>query len=343
VTLSNPLIPLHHVTSNQSTPQNRSSSPNPRLLESVRAAIRLRHYSYRTEKAYVDWIRRFIVFHRKRHPRDMGGDEVRDFLSHLASDRQVSPATQGQALAALLFLYKRVLNVELPWIDDVVRAHRPKRLPTVLTREEAQRVLAHVPGVHRLIAGLLYGSGLRLLEALRLRVKDVDFYHRRLMVRDGKGFKDRVTILPESLAEELAAHLKNVKLLHEHALNAGYGGVELSHALARKYPRAPVQWGWQYVFPAARPTLDPRSGAKRRHHVHEESVQRQVRNAARLAGIEKPVSPHTFRHSFATHLLEAGYDIRTVQELLGHKDVATTQIYTHVMAPGKNAVKSPLD
>ena len=273
----------------------------------------------------------------------MGGDEVRDFLSHLANDRQVSPATQAQALAALLFLYKRVMNVDLPWIDNVVRAHRPKRLPTVLTREEARRVIAQMFGVHRLIAGLLYGSGLRLLEALRLRVKDVDFYHRRILIRDGKGMKDRVTILSVSAAEELQLHLKNVRLLHEHAIEHGFGGVELPHALARKYPRAYLQWGWQYVFPAVRPSADPRTGKIRRHHVHEESVQRQVRAAARAANIERPVSPHTFRHSFATHLLETGYDIRTVQELLGHKDVSTTQIYTHVMAPGSNPVRSPLD
>jgi len=312
-------------------------------MDSVRAAIRVRHYSFRTEKAYVDWIRRFILFNKKRHPRDMGGPEVAAFLNHLANDRQVSSATQAQALAALLFLYKRVINVALPWIGDVVRAHRPNRLPTVLTREESQRVIAHLRGVHWLIAGLLYGSGLRLLEALRLRVKDVDFYHRRILVRDGKGAKDRVTILAKSVATALEAHLKNVRVLHDDAVTRGFGGVELPYALERKYPHAHLRWGWQYVFPAARPTRDSRTGTTRRHHVHEESVQRHVRNAARAAGLEKPVSPHTFRHSFATHLLEAGYDIRTVQELLGHKDVSTTQIYTHVMAPGKNAVHSPFD
>ena len=312
-------------------------------MDSVRATVRVRHYSYRTEKAYVDWIRRFILFNKKRHPRDMGGPEVAAFLNHLANDRQVSSATQAQALAALLFLYKRVINVALPWIGDVVRAHRPKRLPTVLTREESQRVIAHLRGVHWLIAGLLYGSGLRLLEALRLRVKDVDFYHRRILVRDGKGAKDRVTILAKSVATALEAHLKNVRVLHDDAVTRGFGGVELPYALERKYPHAHLRWGWQYVFPAARPTRDSRTGTTRRHHVHEESVQRHVRNAARAAGLEKPVSPHTFRHSFATHLLEAGYDIRTVQELLGHKDVSTTQIYTHVMAPGKNAVHSPFD
>ena len=312
-------------------------------MDSVRAAIRVRHYSFRTEKAYVDWIRRFILFNKKRHPRDMGGPEVAAFLNYLANDRQVSSATQAQALAALLFLYKRVINVALPWIGDVVRAHRPKRLPTVLTREESQRVIAHLRGVHWLIAGLLYGSGLRLLEALRLRVKDVDFYHRRILVRDGKGAKDRVTILAKSVATALEAHLKNVRVLHDDAVTRGFGGVELPYALERKYPHAHLRWGWQYVFPAARPTRDSRTGTTRRHHVHKESVQRHVRNAARAAGLEKPVSPHTFRHSFATHLLEAGYDIRTVQELLGHKDVSTTQIYTHVMAPGKNAVHSPFD
>ncbi len=315
----------------------------PRLLDSVRAEIRLRHFSYRTEKAYVDWIRRFILHHDRRHPREMGGDEVRQFLSHLANDRNVSAATQAQALAALLFLYKRVLNVDLPWIDNVVRARRPKRLPTVLTQAEAQRVLANLSGPHALVAGLLYGSGLRLLEALRLRVKDVDLYHRRLLVRDGKGGKDRVTILPSSLVDVLGAHLRRVRVLHEQAVARGFGGVDLPFALSRKYPRAHLQWNWQYIFPATRVSQDPRGETMRRHHLHEESIQRHVRNAARAAGIEKPVSPHTFRHSFATHLLENGYDIRTVQELLGHRDVSTTQIYTHVMAPGSTAVRSPLD
>jgi integron integrase len=309
----------------------------------VRAEIHLRHYSYRTEKAYVEWIRRYIRFHGKQHPKLLGGDAVRGFLSHLATQLHVAPATQAQALAALLFLYKRVLRVDLPWIDDVVRAHRPKRLPTVLDKTEAHGVIAHLRGDHWLIAGLLYGSGLRLLESLRLRIKDLDLYHRRILVRNGKGAKDRVTIVSAAMIEPLRQHLSRVRTLHDHALASGFGGVELPYALARKYPRAHQQWAWQYVFPAARPTLDPRSGQRRRHHVHEQSVQRHVRNAARAAGIEKPVSPHTFRHSFATHLLEAGYDIRTVQELLGHSDVSTTQIYTHVMAPGKNSVRSPFD
>jgi integron integrase len=318
-------------------------SQAPRLLDEVRKAIRVRHYSYRTEKAYVDWIRRFVIFHGKQHPRLMGGVEVEKFLSHLARARNVSAATQGQALAALLFLYKRVLNVDLPWIDNVVRATRPKRLPTVLSQQEAQSVLANLQGVYWLIGVLFYGSGLRLTEALRLRIKDLDLENLRILVRDGKGRKDRVTILPAALVTHLRAHLAKVRELHRQAIERGFGGVELPFALERKYPRAHLAWGWQYVFPATRPSVDPRTSTRRRHHVFEDSVQRQVRNAARSAGIEKPVSPHTFRHSFATHLLENGYDIRTVQELMGHKDVSTTQIYTHVMTKGTSAVKSPFD
>jgi integron integrase len=315
----------------------------PRLLDEVRKAIRLRHFSYRTEKSYVDWIRRFVVFHEKRHPKEMGGPEVEQFLSHLARDRNVSAATQGQALAALLFLYKRVLNVDLPWIDNVVRATRPKRLPTVLSQQDAQSVLANLQGVYWLIGALFYGSGLRLTEALRLRVKDLELGNCRIVVRDGKGSKDRVTILPITLVPHLRAHLERMRELHQQAITRGVGGVELPFALERKYPRAPMEWGWQYVFPATRTSIDPRTGKRRRHHIFEDTVQRHVRSAARAAGIEKPVSPHTFRHSFATHLLENGYDIRTVQELMGHKDVSTTQIYTHVMAKGTSSVKSPFD
>jgi integron integrase len=318
--------------------------PSPsRLLDKVRDEINVRHYSLRTRKAYVEWIVRYIRFHGRRHPRDLGGDEVRAFLSHLATDLQVAPATQAQALSALLFLYKHVLKADLPWIDNVVRAHRPRRLPTVLTKDEARKVIAHLRGDYWLIAGLLYGSGLRLMEALRLRVKDLDLYHHRIAVRSGKGAKDRMTIVSPALIEPLRQHLAKARTLHDHAMASGYGGVELPHALARKYPRAFQQWGWQYVFPAAKPSRDPRTGAYQRHHVHEQSVQRQVRYAAQRVGIEKPVSPHTFRHSFATHLLEAGYDIRTVQELLGHRDVSTTQLYTHVMTPGKNSVRSPFE
>ena len=314
-----------------------------RLLEAVRNEIRLRRFSYRTEQAYVDWIHRFVNFHEKRHPRDMGGPAVAKFLSHLASDRNVSGATQNQALAALLFLYKRVLNVKLPWIGDVVRASRPKRLPTVLSQRDAQRVLANLQGVYWLIGALFYGSGLRLTEALRLRVKDLELASYRVVVRDGKGNKDRVSILSASLVPHLKTHLAKVRELHHQAIRSGHGGVALPFALERKYPHAHLQWGWQYVFPAARPSLDPRSRTYRRHHILEDTVQRHVRKAALAAGIHKPVSPHTFRHSFATHLLENGYDIRTVQELMGHKDVPTTQIYTHVMEKGKNSVKSPFD
>lgn len=316
---------------------------SPRLLDEVRRAIRLRHFSYRTEKAYVDWIRRFVMYHGKRHPKLMGGTEVEEFLSHLARDRNVAAATQGQALAALLFLYKRVLNVDLPWIEDVVRATRPRRLPTVLSQAEAKSVLANLQGVYWLIGVLFYGSGLRLTEALRLRVKDLELDNCRILVRNGKGGKDRVTILPAALVPHLRAHLTKVRELHRQSVARGFGGVELPFALERKYPHAHLQWGWQYVFPATRPSVDPRTKTRRRHHVFEDTVQRQVRNAARAAGIEKPVSPHTFRHSFATHLLENGYDIRTVQVLMGHKDVTTTQIYTHVMAKGTNSVKSPFD
>ena len=315
----------------------------PRLLDRVRERLRLKHYSYRTEQQYVAWIRRFILFHGKRHPAVMGGAEVEAFLSHLPTQRGVSASTQNQALSALLFLYRGVLNIELPWLDNVVRAKRSQRVPVVLTKEEVRAVLTHLQGEHWLIASLLYASGLRLMEALRLRVKDVDFDFRQIIVRDGKGAKDRVTVLSERLMDPLRQHLQRVRGRHEMALTRGYAGVELPDALARKYPRAHVEWGWQYVFPARRPSRDPRTGAWRRHHVIEDSVQRQVRNAVRAAGVVKPASCHTFRHCFATHLLEHAYDIRTVQELLGHSDVATTQIYTHVMRKGASAVRSPFD
>jgi len=341
---SNSLIRLHHFPPNQSIARIASNMPpTRRLLDEVRKAIRLRHYSYRTEKTYVHWIWRFVVFHGKQHPKLLGGEEVEKFLSHLAQERNVAAATQSQALAALLFLYKRVLNVDLPWIHNVVRATRPKRLPTVLGQQEVQSVLANLQGVYWLIGVLLYGSGLRLTEALRLRVKDLELENLRILVRDGKGGKDRVTILPESLVMHLRSHLAKTRELHRQAIERGFGGADLPHALERKYPRAHLEWGWQYVFPATRASLNPRTQERRRHHVFEDSVQRYVRNAARAAGIEKPVSPHTFRHSFATHLLENGYDIRSVQELMGHKDVSTTQIYTHVMTKGTNSVKSPFD
>jgi integron integrase len=318
------------------------SSP-PRLLDQLRYQIRLRHYSYRTEEAYVGWVRRFIVFHGRRHPSTMGAAEVETFLSYLATQRNVAAATQGQALSAVMFLYKAVLKTDLPWLANVVRATRPRRLPVVLTQTEARAVIGQLQGTPWLVASLLYGSGLRVLEALRLRIKDVDLKILQLTVRDGKGGKDRVTVLPGSVVEPLVAHLARVRALHEHALETGFGGVELPYALERKHPRAHLEWAWQYVFPAATPSIYPRTGIRRRHHLLEENIQRAVRAAARRVGIMKPVSPHTFRHSFATHLLEAGYDIRTVQELLGHKDVSTTQIYTHVMQKGANAVMSPLD
>ncbi len=315
----------------------------PRLLDQVRQKLRTLHYSYRTEQQYVHWIRRFILFHDRRHPSSLGATEVEAYLTHLAVDRKVSASTQNQALAAILFLYKYVLESELPWLDRIVRAKRSQYLPVVLSPAEVASILERMEGQYRLIANLLYGSGLRITEALRLRVKDVNFAYRQVIVRDGKGSKDRVTILPDVLVASLQAHLVAVRARHEHALQRGYGGVELPFALERKYPNAHLEWGWQYVFPAAQPSIDPRSGARRRHHVFPDTLQRHVKRAAREAGIDRPVSCHTFRHSFATHLLERGYDIRTVQELLGHRDVKTTQIYTHVMRRGANAVQSPLD
>ncbi len=273
----------------------------------------------------------------------MGAREVEGFLSYLASERNVAAATQAQALAAILFLYKAVLGTELPWLENIVRATRPRRLPVVLTPTEARAVIGHIEGPQWLVANLLYGSGLRVLEALRLRVKDVDLRIQQLTVRDGKGGKDRVTMVPAALVAPLTVHLARIREQHELAKARGFGGVELPFALERKYPQAHLEWAWQYVFPSAQPCADPRSGVRRRHHLREATVQRAVRAAARRAGIMQSVSPHTFRHSFATHLLEAGYDIRTVQELLGHKDVSTTQIYTHVMQKGANAVRSPLD
>jgi integron integrase len=315
----------------------------PRLLDQVRDRLRTLHYSYRTEQQYLFWIKRFIVFHGKRHPSGMAAAEVEEFLSHLAVDRKVSASTQNQALAAILFLYKKVLQVELPWLDGIVRAKRSTYLPVVLTTAEVRSILAHLKGEYWLIGNLLYGAGLRLREALQLRVKDLHFEYRQLIVRSAKGAKDRATILPEVLLGPLQQHLERVQARHESAVRNGCAGVELPYALERKYPNAHLEWGWQYVFPAERPSRDPRSGAWCRHHVYPDSVQRHVKAAIKAAGIAKPASCHTFRHCFATHLLERGYDIRTVQELLGHADVKTTQIYTHVMRKGANAVQSPLD
>jgi integron integrase len=315
----------------------------PRLLDRLREAIRMRHYSRRTEKAYVGWVRRYVVFHGKRHPSLLGKDEASAFLSHLATQGRVSASTQNQALSALLFLYRDVLASDIGWLDDVVRARRPARVPAVLTREEVADVLARMRGPEALIASLLYGSGLRLLEACRLRVKDVDLDRAEMVVRDGKGARDRVTMLPRRLLATLAAQLERVRQQHRLDLAAGRGSVELPDALARKYPRAPFEPGWQWVFPATRVHRDPTSGLDRRHHLHESVVQKAVHAAVRAAGIAKRASCHTLRHSFATHLLEAGYDIRTIQELLGHKDVSTTMIYTHVLNRGGRGVRSPLD
>ena len=315
----------------------------PRLLDQVRDRIRLKHYSIRTEDTYVEWTRRFILFHGKRHPREMGPGEVESFLTHLAVQGRVSASTQNQAKSALLFLYKEVLGEELPWLDNIETAKRPARLPVVLTVEEVTAILAGVDGAGGLILKLLYGTGMRILECLRLRVKDINFTKREIIVREGKGFKDRVTMLPASLTESMQAHLNRVERLHVADLAEGYGEVYLPYALERKYPKAAREWGWQYVFPSVKRSVDPRTGAVRRHHAHEQNVQRIMRRAVRAAGIAKPATPHTLRHSFATHLLEAGYDIRTVQELLGHADVSTTMIYTHVLNRGGRAVRSPLD
>ena len=315
----------------------------PRLLDQVRARLRLKHYSLRTEQAYVGWIRRFILAHDKRHPRDMGAVEVESFLSTLATRGQVAAGTQNQALAALLFLYREVLSIELPWMETMVRAKRPQRVPVVLSRDEVSRLLAMMDGRFALMASLLYGSGMRLMECVRLRVKDVDFELNQICVRDGKGGKDRHVPLPQRLREALRVQLERVAVIHQLDLATGQGSVWLPHALARKYPSAPRELGWQYVFPSGQLTHDPRGGALRRHHVDEGGLQRAVRAARVKARIVKPATCHTLRHSFATHLLEAGQDIRTIQELLGHKDVATTQIYTHVLNRGGRGVLSPLD
>lgn len=318
-------------------------SQPPKLLDRVRERIRLKHYSIRTEDAYVQWIRRFIIHHGKRHPAEMGAAEVEAFLTHLAVEGQVSASTQNQARSALLFLYKEVLGVELPWLDNVEQAKKPKRLPVVLTEDEVRALLSQLSGVPWLVAVLLYGSGLRLMEALRLRVQDVEFKRREIVVREGKGFKDRVTMLPEMAARPLALHLEKVRGIHEGDLAQGLGEVHLPYALERKYPDAGRSWGWQYVFPSGKLSTDPRSGKTRRHHLDEQTVQRAVKQAARAAGVVKPATPHTLRHSFATHLLQRGQDIRTVQELLGHEDVQTTMIYTHVLNRGGRGVTSPLD
>ncbi len=321
-----------------------TSPPKPKkLLDQLRDTIRLKHYSYSTEKTYVHWARRYILYHNKRHPAEMGAAEIEAFLTYLAKEGYVSSSTQNQALNALLFLYRNVLQIDLPVPLHALRAKRSEHLPTVLSKDEVARVLAGMQGLHQLMAKLLYGCGLRLMECLRLRVKDIDFEQSQIIVREGKGEKDRATMLPASLIQPLRNQITFVKNQHERDLAQGYGSVELPFALARKYPTADKELGWQYLFPSERLSTDPRSGIVRHHHLDPSGLQRAVKAAAKLARIDKPVSPHTFRHCFATHLLEAGYDIRTVQELLGHKDVKTTMIYTHVLNRGPKAVRSPLD
>ena len=320
-----------------------TASEKPRLLDQVRQAIRARHYSPLTEKAYAGWVRRFILFHHRRHPSQMGGSEVVEFLTSLATRGRVSASTQNQAMSAILFLYRDVLHQELDWLEGVVRAKRPQRLPVVLTREEVGAVLKNLQGTRWLMAALLYSTGLRLMECLRLRVKDVDLGRGELVVREGKGMKDRVTLLPMKVRQPLTAHLARIRQLHALDVDKGMGCVAVPDAIERKYPNAPRELGWQWVFPATRSYRDERTGQRRRHHLHESVLQRAVRDAVLRAGIVKPAGCHTLRHSFATHLLEDGYDIRTIQELLGHKDVSTTMIYTHVLNRGGRAVRSPLD
>jgi integron integrase len=319
------------------------ASHGPRLLDEVHRHLRYKHYSLRTEQAYIGWIRRFILANRKRHPRDMGAVEVERFLSSLAVRGHVAASTQNQALSSLLFLYREVLGVELPWLESVVRAKRPRRLPVVLAQDEVRRLLAAMDGRPWLLASLLYGTGMRLMECLRLRVKDIDFARNEITVRDGKGGKDRRTMLPRSLVDPLQREVERAHELHRQDLAEGFGTTVLPHALARKYPSAAREFGWQFVFPSIHRSLDPRTGFEHRHHFDDAMLARALKRARRAAGIDKPLSAHTLRHSFATHLIEAGYDIRTVQELLGHKDVATTQIYTHVLNRGGHGVRSPLD
>lgn len=315
----------------------------PKLLDQVRDRIRTKHYSLRTETQYTQWIKRFILFHGKRHPQAMGSAEIEAFLTHLAVAGKVSASTQNQALSALLFLYKEILSIDLPWLNEIVRAKQPQRLPTVLTRTEVQAILVRMSGTYGLMANLLYGTGMRLMECVRLRVKDVDFERREILIRDGKGAKDRITMLPESLADPLQAHLLHRRTLFDDDSRLGKASVYLPDALERKYPNAATEWAWQYIFPSGSFSIDPRSGAERRHHIDEKLLQRAMKKAVQASGITKLATPHTLRHSFATHLLDSGYDIRTIQELLGHKDVHTTMIYTHVLNKGGRGVRSPLD
>lgn len=319
--------------------------PNPKLrfMEQCREVARYKQFSIRTEEAYLHWIKRFILFNDKRHPKDMGAAEIRRFLTHLAAERHVAAATQNQALNALIFLYREVVDKDIELIGEFERTHRAPRIPVVMTKEEVHRVLSACDEAHRPFLKLLYGTGMRLLEGLRLRAKDVDLDRHQIVVRDGKGFKDRVTLLPESLAEALKLQLSKARIIHTSDIAEGFGAVWLPNALRIKYPRAETEWGWQWVWPSSHRSIDPRDGRPKRHHIMEATIQRAMRAAALSSGICKKVSCHTLRHSFATHLLEANYDIRTIQQLLGHKDVSTTQIYTHVMQKPGLGVKSPLD
>jgi integron integrase len=323
--------------------EDHRTAPAPKLLDQVRARCRRLNYSVRTERAYASWIRRFVLANDKRHPRELGAHEVEKFLTDLAVRGDVAASTQNQALSALLFLYSNVLGLDLPWMENVTRAKRPQRLPVVLSRAEVERLLTMIDGEMWLMAALLYGSGMRLMECMRLRVKDVDFERRQITVRDGKGAKDRQVPLPESVRDRLKTAVERVRILHAQDVAEGHGVVWLPNALSRKYPKAEREFAWQYVFPARSLSVDPRSGVTRRHHVDEAILQRAIKVARHRAGIDKPVTPHVLRHSFATHLLEFGADLRTIQMLLGHKDVATTQIYTHVLNRGAGGVLSPLD
>lgn len=338
LTISHNFFVINLFVQSSSTPKSQ-----PKLLDQIRNRLRIKHYSFSTEKLYVHWAKRFILFHGKRHPAEMGAAEVEAFLTHLAVQANVSASTQNQALSALLFLYKEVLMIELPWLDDVVRAKRPQRLPVVLSRSEVREVLLRMKGLYALMATLLYGTGMRLMECVRLRVKDVDFERNEIIVRNGKGAKDRVTMLPESVKDGLKAHLLQRRALFEDDKGKSKAAVFLPDALARKYPNAATNWAWQYIFPSGSYSIDPRSGEERRHHIDEKLLQRAMKKAVQAAGITKLATPHTLRHSFATHLLESGYDIRTVQALLGHANVSTTMIYTHVLNKGGLGVRSPLD
>ncbi|MHC4165384.1 MAG: integron integrase [Planctomycetota bacterium] len=325
-------------------PQGRSPvGRKPRLLEQLRQALRSRHYSRRTEQTYCQWVKRFIYFHKVRHPAEMAEPEINAFLTHLAVKERVSASTQNQALSAILFLYRHVLNRKIGDLGEVIRARKPKRLPVVMTREEVKLVLSHLKGDRWLMANIMYGAGLRVRECLRLRIQDVDFAASQILVRDGKGFKDRITMLPDVIKRPLLEHLEAVKKIHERDLAEGYGRVQMPYALARKYPNAARERGWQWVFPQENRWVNKRTDQQGRHHIDESILQKAVKAAVRRAGITKHATCHTFRHSFATHLLEDGYDIRTVQELLGHKDVRTTMIYTHVLNRGSHGVVSPAD